>query len=755
VNGRPRWLEDGGLVVLLLVICVALFRDVLFDSDALVAFDDIVRQFYPWRLFALVTPQPFWLPFPSTGEPVLPNVQIGLFYPIDRALEAVVPLHRALSFGLVLHLWLMGVSTYALTRELTGNRAGAFLAACTLMLSQHVIAHMHGGHYSLVTAAAWMPLIFLFGKRAVDRSEVKSALFLAVVVGLQVLAGHPQITFLTLSLVTVYGLAALLRRGLRDRHWRTAIRDGLLLAISLALGVALAAIQLIPVLEFNEMSTRTGGLNFGSSSLYSLPFHGLSGLVAPFLLGNPLTDSYLISGPYWEFALAVGLLPLTLVFALILVRRLDFMTWFLAGTAMVAVVMALGAHTPVYRLAWRFVPGISSFRVPARFGMLLTFALALLAAYGFSALAVSLSEPARQRVRRLSAVLIGVAIPAAAAGLVAMLAQQRLLAWAGDLLSRSGPGQEPVEWYLERLPNALSSAVEEVLWFALFAAAAGLLFRWRAASEDPPRWFAPAACAIAVLNLAIYAQPMVRAEPVQEVYGLTSLEKFLVENASGYRVYDRANVHIPGAETVHGIRMLEGYNPMRLQAVYQVLRTIRDSPLERSQGVLNVLAARYVISDRALDLPWLVEVYSDSSSFVYENRTVLPRAFVVESGDRDLSLLGAEREQAGRGASDRGVRITAESPNEFTIEADVGAPATLVLSEVAYPGWRVYVDEEARPLQVAYEVLRGVEIGAGRHTVRFVYEPASMESGRRITFGAGIILAIALALSLVRRRRMS
>ena len=50
-------------------------------------------------------------------------------------------------------------------------------------------------------------------------------------------------------------------------------------------------------------------------------------------------------------------------------------------------------------------------------------------------------------------------------------------------------------------------------------------------------------------------------------------------------------------------------------------------------------------------------------------------------------------------------------------------PSVLVLSESAYPGWRVYVDGEERPCLWLNLLFQGVEVEKGKHHIRFVFRP--------------------------------
>jgi uncharacterized membrane protein YfhO len=52
-----------------------------------------------------------------------------------------------------------------------------------------------------------------------------------------------------------------------------------------------------------------------------------------------------------------------------------------------------------------------------------------------------------------------------------------------------------------------------------------------------------------------------------------------------------------------------------------------------------------------------------------------------------------------------------------------------VLSEVYYPGWRAWVDDREVDVLRADYLFRAVELPAGAHRVRLLYDPASFKIG--------------------------
>jgi hypothetical protein len=97
--------------------------------------------------------------------------------------------------------------------------------------------------------------------------------------------------------------------------------------------------------------------------------------------------------------------------------------FFLAGLGLVATLFALGAHTPVWRLFYELVPGISLFRAPSMAIFLAAFAVTTLAGLGVDRAARLLATPeGRRQVTRITL------------GAAGLLALGTLLAASGLLL---------------------------------------------------------------------------------------------------------------------------------------------------------------------------------------------------------------------------------------------------------------------------------------------------------------------------------
>ncbi|HKQ75240.1 MAG TPA: YfhO family protein, partial [Blastocatellia bacterium] len=108
------------------------------------------------------------------------------------------------------------------------------------------------------------------------------------------------------------------------------------------------------------------------------------------------------------------------------------------------------------------------------------------------------------------------------------------------------------------------------------------------------------------------------------------------------------------------------------------------------------------------------------------------------------NLLKAAEEHGGEEPAPGKAEILERRPARMLIETDSRKSSVLVLSEIAYPGWRVTIDGyRSELLRVNYN-LRGVALPEGSHRIELTYSPASLKAGAvvSITTALGLLLIV-------------
>jgi uncharacterized membrane protein YfhO len=79
--------------------------------------------------------------------------------------------------------------------------------------------------------------------------------------------------------------------------------------------------------------------------------------------------------------------------------------------------------------------------------------------------------------------------------------------------------------------------------------------------------------------------------------------------------------------------------------------------------------------------------------------------------------------------------------NEITLSVETSENGILVLSEVYYPNWKIFVDGVEKPMLRCDYSLRGIALEKGNHAVVFKYVDKDFQLGATITlFALAIVM---------------
>jgi hypothetical protein len=219
--------------------------------------------------------------------------------------------------------------------------------------------------------------------------------------------------------------------------------------------------------------------------------------------------------------------------------------------------------------------------------------------------------------------------------------------------------------------------------------------------------------------------------------------KLMVDNARPIRSLEIRWMGREGAITIEKISLLDE-STKSSEAVSPM--SIEGSPW---RFVAEEGRARVFENMRSRPRAWLVSevlrlrpediLSAIKTSRLPDGRRFDPADMALVEEPFSLSSQGIDREAS--------VQITHLSNTSMELQTTSPAQSFLVTSDVYYPGWRVMIDgNEARLLRVDY-ALRGVQVPAGRHVVRFEFRPKVFYYGAALSLLSLIALAGVLALS--------
>ena len=433
---------------------------------------DIMLYFAPMLHFQQAALQqghiPLWNPTILGGQPLVGNPQMGVFYP-TTSLLFMMPVWLYMSVTTIGHVFLCGICMNAYLRGWTQDRWARLAGSLTYMGSECLIGRIQ--FPPMIFSAPYFPLLLwcidrcLAAERAhcgcrrrkekgkrnssfpiepetkdqtentnetdadyietdeytkpfglhcetclrVRRQRIWTRIRLSLVVGLLILAAHPQMAYLILVVGSVYALARLWKQALHSEQVlsgktiyepgagsskhprvsnlrafiRTLASSGAGLFGAGLLGLMLSAVQVLPALQVLLESPREKLTPAQANRFYLEPAHLLR-LILPRFWGHPATADYWGSGNAWEPAFFVGWLPLLLIGLACFRLRKSRKVMFWLAAALSGIWLAFGNQGGLYWLAFKIVPGLSNFHDPARFLLFTTLAFATLTTIGWN-----------------------------------------------------------------------------------------------------------------------------------------------------------------------------------------------------------------------------------------------------------------------------------------------------------------------------------------------------------------------------------
>ncbi len=700
-------LAGGGvLVILALFFAPALSgQQILYTADF--SGSDLLEMNIPRRHLAAEAIRqghlPHWTPLLGNGYPLLAEGQSGIFYPTTLPFFLALPLPLASNLTLLSTLAVALLGSYLLARVHGARPAAAAISALAFGLGAAMVLRLK--HVNLVQVIAWFPASLACIELFLRSGRRAWALAAGLVWTLQILAGHPHASVVCALGVVLYTLVRLASEPIR-RPARAALG----LAGAGLLSLFMAAVQWLPTAELVPVALRGRAFTWQEASAYPFRPTDLVRLVHPFAGGNPADASLPLeriaeTGVFWESHPYIGLVPLILALAAPLLWRERRVGW-LGGAALLCLGIALGRTGGLYWLMWKFLPGFSLFRFPARFLILFAAFAALLAGLGAEKLLRRLDPP---KARLLGGFLVALTVL--------------------DLFrfSASYQGYLPSEWFqppatVDRLlhhPGRVSTPTADQTWQRTCQLAGG----WKGRTD------------------LLLAHREVLAPDASAHWGVSHHSDRILQEG-GIELLDYAALQR---------RFREGLLPLS-GSVALSPESIRL--LERQN--VSVLLSFFPLEGSTLEFLETHQAHPDLPGplYLYRTRAPVPRVRMVGQAlpagpdrisalDRLASegfdpsgstLLEIDRTVGAFGSGQ--ARILRDDGPIQEIEVDSPGGGFLVLLDNWHPAWRASVDGIPAPVLRADVAFRAVRVGPGRHLVRFSFESPAFAWGVRLSLAA-------------------
>jgi len=265
---------------------------------------DLVLENVQWKSFIveqLRAGRPadiLWNPLIFAGLPFLAAGQHSALYPFSLIFY-VLPLWQAYGVFSALQLGLAAAGMFVFARVLGQRRPGAAIAAVAYAFSGFYIVSVN--FTMMIAAAAWLPYILAMIEVIIAKQEQKGAVAYspvpyvaagALFVGIQILAGHVEITYYVFLVSALYAAWRLIGARRRLGTWRPLPRLSLWLAAMIGLGLALGAMQIVPLYDLVRQSFREGSATLQQVRDWAWPSRQIVTFLLPDFFGNPTHHTY-------------------------------------------------------------------------------------------------------------------------------------------------------------------------------------------------------------------------------------------------------------------------------------------------------------------------------------------------------------------------------------------------------------------------------------------------------------------------------
>lgn len=398
---REHFLSPWGLVLTIATVLFALYPGVVLGNNTFF-FQDYGLFTYPVAHYIRESfwngEIPLWNPLINCGVPFLAQWNTGVLYPLS-VFYLIFPLPWSLNVFLLGHLIIAGLGMYYLAHHWTQNQLAAFVAGLAFGLNGLMLNCLLWT--SNLAALAWQPWVVLFVGYAWREGGLRRLSLAALVAGIQMLSGAPEIIIFTWTIILALWLVEVVRS--RKGFWVGWRR----LSVLVILVSGLAAVQLLPLFELIRHSDR--GLSYEYANAWPLPLWGVANFFVPQVHAlQSVLGTYQLADQFWTKSYYPGIGVLLLVFVGAgRVKNRYF--WVLAAGGLLAMLLAFGSEGKIYDWVKQVFPFISFARYPVKFISATVFVLPLLAAFTINSFRLDKDDNGR-RVLLVAGGLVIVAI---------------------------------------------------------------------------------------------------------------------------------------------------------------------------------------------------------------------------------------------------------------------------------------------------------------------------------------------------------
>ncbi|MEK7502084.1 MAG: YfhO family protein [Patescibacteria group bacterium] len=697
---------------------------------------DPIRQQYPWKKIVVDLEKdwemPLWNPYNSTGTPLLANSQSSPFYAFNF-IFFILPFRVAWTIFIFLQPLLAGLFLFFYLKKLKLKDSASFFGAISFSLSGFVIAWLEWG--TIIHTALWLPLILLsidkivlsIRHQVLNKNNKKTLLWSLIYffsLTSSFFSGHLQ----TFFYVFIFSIAYFFVRWIQHKKNKNILLAYLILN---TLFLILTSVQWLPTLKLIEISARNIDVVDYLTPGWFVPWQNMIQFIAPDFFGNPTTLNYWGIWNYGEFIGYTGIATLLMAFFALFFRK-DKKTLFFGAAFFLSLIFAF--PTFFAKIPFEIKIPLISTAQPTRLIFITSFCLSILGALGFDHfLKTKLKAKIIYAISFFSLVFVGL-------WLFVMKFYENIISLENINVAK----QNLI------LPTIFFIAVSLILIFEIF------VDRTTLKGSKMLKLTTYLIILILVFDLLRFGWKFTPFTKSEYLFPSTKITSFLQKQQGQFRVMSAdKRILPPNFSIMYKIQTLDGYDPLYLRRYGELIAALERgepninppfgfnriiNPLNYSSSLIDLMNVKYILSIDPITDSKFSEIFRDGSIKIYENKSVIDRAFFVEKTitskskqetineifNKELNFKKSaivenviNDDLFNKNWSSGDMKFLKYSENKVTLRTKNIGDGFLVFTDAYYPNWRAKIDGKQTEIYLTNFNYRGIVVPSGEHEIEF------------------------------------
>lgn len=712
-------------------------------------------------------------------------------------------------WAIVLFYIIFAFSFYFLIEYKFKDKLIALYAAIAAVFITPIIQMIIVGHNSKMIAVMMFPAVFLMLEKLYDiisLGKIKENIFriliyfgiLVFFMHVQMSSNHVQMLFYFFGGIGFYMLYRLVHSFIKKIDYKPALILMAVFVLSAGLSALMYADSYMSSREYNKYSIRgvppitqapgeqkvSGAADYEYSTNWSFSPVEVMTFFVPYWVGfgdvevkGQRANTYWGQMPFTTSPMYFGVITILLAFIGIYYNfKKSVLVQALVAISFLSLLLSFGRTWPLlYDILFYNLPYFSSFRAPVMIHILINVAFVILAAYGIKSL-IDITKDKLQTAGFLKSTKY----------IFAVLALPVLLSLIGfqdyytsqvsssplvQKLTAQGANQQQIQQYVSQISQiAYDNVKSELLIVGLLLLVSFAMCYFFVKGNIKYTIFLLSLIVITIIDLWHIDFKTLHWDnktDIESYFKTPDYVDWILKNEKN--TYDFRVLHLEKGQPVREntlaywrLQNIYGYQGAKLR-IYQDMDDVVGLT---NPAAWRLMSAKYIITDQPYSDTMFTTVFS-KSKYVLRNNSFLPKTYFlknykvaagidilneIKSGKvnpQETAFLENEPDAKIEPAdSTANAVITNYEIHKVTIDAEASGNNLLFVSEVYYPDWNVYIDDQPAEILKTNYLFRGVVVPKGKHKIEFRFEPQTYYTGKNISIASNILLVAVLGIGI-------